>query len=459
MSAPGRRAASAKGAGGRRTEKRDRQGGLPAHLGRPGPGRIMLKPPPHAGQARLLALLEAYRFVFACCGRRFGKTLILLQYMLRQAVNRGGINAWWVDAIHYLAKRAFRLMERVVLASSLARPEGVSKSELRIELITGSVLEFHSAERGDRLRGEGVHLACLNEASLIKAGLWYEALYPMLTDTGGQAAFAFTPQGQGHWTYKEFLKGRTDSEPDHACIQLPTSANPHVDGRFIEAARRDLPAETFRQEYLAEFLPDSSGVFRGVDACVAGVLDSPHDVPVAGPYVGGLDLAKHQDYTVLDILDARGRLAWHERMNRLDWPVMKARVVEAAKRYRAHLWVEANGVGDVVVDDLRAAGVSLTAWTNTNQAKQAVIQGLMAALEQRLVSFPDIAELLVELRAFEYDRLPSGAIRYSAPEGMHDDEVMALSLAVAAWRAARKRPTEDGWLGGVDTEQLLQEAA
>ena len=414
------------------------------------PGVIKLKPQPHSGQLKLLKLLEAHRFVLATCGRRFGKTLFLLLYMLRFAINNPGINGWWIDAIQYLAKRAFRLMEKAVRNAGLATDGGISKSELRIELITGSVLEFHSAERGDRLRGEGVHLACLNEASLIKEALWYEAVYPMLTDTGGHAAFAFTPQGQGHFTYKLFQDGRNPEKPDYASLQLPTTANPHINPAMVAQAKLDLPNEVYCQEYLAEFRPDSSGVFRNIQACTMGSLDSIHTIPMNGPYVGGLDLAKHEDFTVLSILDARGRLAWHERMQRQDWPVMKARVIDAAKRYKAHLTVEQNHVGDVVLDDLREAGVSCEGFSTTGKSKQGLIQELMIALERALISFPDIPELLTELAIFEYNRMPSGHIQYSAPQGAHDDEVMALALAVHGFTRMSKLH-KPGWLqNGLD---------
>jgi hypothetical protein len=41
--------------------------------------------------------------------------------------------------------------------------------------------------------------------------------------------------------------------------------------------------------------------------------------------------------------------------------------------------------------------------------------------------------MIAELEAYEAKRLESGAIRYSAPDGMHDDTVMSLALA---WYAA-----------------------
>lgn len=419
------------------------------------PGVIKLRPAPHVGQQQLLATFKEHRFLSACCGRRFGKTLVLLMLMMLLGINKPGMTGWWVDAIHYLAKRAFRMMLKVVLANRLQ--SDYSKSELRIELITGSVIEFHSAERADKLRGEGLDLACLNEASLMKQSLWDEILYPMLTDKGGKAVFAYTPKGMGHWTYRNHQWGLSDDpeRADYGAISLPTSANPIIRPEFITAARRDLPDQSFRQEYLAEFLPDSSGVFRNILACVGGVLDRPQIIPTAGPYVGGLDLAKHNDFTVLFIIDALGRVCWHDRFHRMDWPAMKERVIKAAGRYKAHLLVESNSIGDVVIDDLRAAGVNVTGFATTGQSKQGLIQGLMVALEQNLISFPSIPELLTELQIFEYERMPGGAVRYQAPEGAHDDEVMALALAVKAFRDMGG-PAGRKWLD-LDPEELEAE--
>ena len=119
------------------------------------PAIVRMKPPLHPGQVEFMGLCREYRFALATCGRRFGKTLYLHQDAFRTAVNHAGAKVWWVDPIHYMAKRAFRMMKKPVLGCRLAEPDGVLTSELRIELINGSVIEFHSAERGDRMRGEG----------------------------------------------------------------------------------------------------------------------------------------------------------------------------------------------------------------------------------------------------------------------------------------------------------------
>jgi hypothetical protein len=61
------------------------------------------------------------------------------------------------------------------------------------------------------------------------------------------------------------------------------------------------------------------------------------------------------------------------------------------------------------------------------------------AIQARELSFPE-GPITAELLAFEYQYSRTG-VRYSAPEGMHDDCVDALALAVRR----RTRPGEDVW--------------
>jgi len=80
----------------------------------------------------------------------------------------------------------------------------------------------------------------------------------------------------------------------------------------------------------------------------------------------------------------------------------------------------------------------------TSASKAALVNELAVAFEQQSIQiFPD-AVLLAELVAYSAERLPSGALRYSAPPGQHDDTVMALALALSCVRrglpAARPSP-------------------
>ena len=63
------------------------------------------------------------------------------------------------------------------------------------------------------------------------------------------------------------------------------------------------------------------------------------------------------------------------------------------------------------------------------------------------ISFPDIPELINELSTFTFEQTDGGLIKYSAPDGMHDDIV--ISLALANWACGRSR----GGLHMIDYEE------
>jgi len=64
-----------------------------------------------------------------------------------------------------------------------------------------------------------------------------------------------------------------------------------------------------------------------------------------------------------------------------------------------------------------------------------LVDTLALALEQRTIVLPELDWLLNELEMYSVEIGASGRMRYSAPEGCHDDGVIALALAV--WGASR----------------------
>jgi hypothetical protein len=56
------------------------------------------------------------------------------------------------------------------------------------------------------------------------------------------------------------------------------------------------------------------------------------------------------------------------------------------------------------------------------------MEGLAVAIQSRAIRYPD-GVIVSELEAFEYEYTRTG-VRYAAPEGLHDDAVIALGLAV-----------------------------
>lgn len=305
-------------------------------------------PRPHAGQE--LVLLEARRFNVVDCGRRWGKSTLGIDRLVEVAL-RGQPTAWFSPSYKLLLE-IWRELTRV-LGPVATR---ISSSEHRLELRGGGIVEAWSLVNPDAGRSRRYARVVIDEAAMCPTlgQSWRAAIRPTLADLRGDAWFLSTPQGRNFF-WELWCRGQDPHETEWASWQMPTRSNPFIHPDEIEAARRELPERTFEQEFEAQFLDDSSGVFRRVrDAAQA----RPMAAPVVGhDYVMGVDLAKTHDFTVcivLDVSERPVRMVCLERFNQLDWSIQIERIAALAQRYRARtVVVDKTGVGDPVLEGLQ----------------------------------------------------------------------------------------------------------
>jgi len=282
----------------------------------------------------------------------------------------------------------------------------------------------------------------IDEAASVPKKVWQYVLRPTISQTLGWAVFVSTPKGR-NWFYDLHTRGLDPFENDYASFVFPSKASPYFPESEWEDAKRTLPEDVFRQEYMAEFLEDSAGVFRNVDACLVGDADIPHPGKVRDVVIG-CDVAKHTDFTVLIAMDAEtGRCFAIDRFNQLDWPIQRERILEFVSRYRGRLILDATGLGDPIYDDLKRVYADVEPFKLTAGSKVELIQRLIVAVEQRRITWPGTRgsatvpggaggewdTLTNEMKRFEYVISGAGRISYGAPSGYHDDSVIALALA------------------------------
>ena len=295
-----------------------------------------------------------------------------------------------------------------------------------VTLPGGGTVQIRSADDPDSLRGDGLNFVVIDEAAYIKPAAWTEALRPALSDRKGGAMLISTPRGRNHF-WELYQRGLDEQETEWASFQFPTVSNPFIDPLEIEEAKRTLPELIYMQEYLAEFIDDQGGVFRRVQSAVMDGIDEPEQ---GRQYVAGVDVAASIDYTVVSVFDVEAKRQVHmDRFNRVDYPVLESRLAALYERWNlTNMVVEANSIGRPVIDHLIERGLTIQAFTTTNATKQAIIQNLQSAFEHEDIKIIDDPILIGELLSFEGSRTPSGAYRYSAPDGMHDDCVMSLAI-------------------------------
>jgi hypothetical protein len=285
----------------------------------------------------------------------------------------------------------------------------------------------------DSLRSEGLNFLWVDEGAQIKEEAWNLALRPALMDKKGRAIFTGTPKGH-NWYWQLWSRGQDPKQLDYKSWNYPSQNNPYLDPKEIEDFARDMPKRAYEQEILGLFIEDIGSVFRGVEACVKGTL-KPHSRNKR--YVAGADLAKYEDFTVVCILDDNVHLCAFDRFGELDWVFQRKRIVNLCQQYNARLLIDSTGVGDPVYDELRREQLRVDGYKFTNASKADLIENLSIQIENQAISYPDIPELINELKLYGYETGKTGIIRYGAPEGYHDDIVIALALA--AWQLKKPR--------------------
>jgi hypothetical protein len=310
----------------------------------------------------------------------------------------------------------------------------VEKSNNRIQLTTGGVVDMWSLTNVDSVRGRKYQRVVIDEAAMVPGlgNAWQAVIRPTLSDYRGDAWMLSTPRGRNFF-WECFQRGQAADDGGEWCSwQMPTSTNPYIHPDELAAAKAELPELVFSQEYLAQFLEDSGGVFRRVLDAVRAVpqdeAQSEHE------YVMGVDWGRQNDYTVLTVVDVTTReVAAIDRFNQVDYALQLGRLRGLVERFRPSVIVaEENSIGLPLVEQMQRQDMPVQPFKTTNSSKANIIDALALAFERGEIGLVDDPALLAELQAFEMSRLPSGLTRYAAPEGMHDDMVMALALA---WHA------------------------
>lgn len=390
-------------------------------------------PMPHQGQQTVRSGMK--RFNALCAGRRWRKTTLAMTVALEAAL-AGQHIVWGAPTFDQV---------RVSWAETKKAAAGVlpfKQTEMLMTTPTGGSIKWRSLDDPDNARGHTADGVVVDEAADVVAEAWTEVLRPMLVDTGGWTLLLGTPKGRNwFWRAWEDFAEREDG----SAWQAPTLGAQVVDGRLIRVPHplenpdisfaelldmyATLPERVFRQEILAEFLENAGGVFRGVRDCVAGALEAGPSHP-ARQYVIGIDLAKHNDYTVCVVGDMTDRrVVAFERYNGADWGLQKARIITLAHQWNnALVWMDATGLGDPIYDDLRAAGLRIHPYRLSNASKTALIDNAVLMVEQRQVHFPEVGVLIRELSDYQYERSTYGTLRMNAPQGGHDDAVIAFAL-------------------------------
>lgn len=373
-------------------------------------------PKPHDGQMEVARRAKRYNVIQ--CGRRWGKTTFL-ETLLCQTAIEGFPVGWFAPTYKYIELVWSEVTE--TLRPVIARQSSQSR---RIELTTGGSFEFWTLDSPDPGRSRKYKRIGIDESGFARSLLntWHTAIRPTLTDLKGDAWFVGTPKGRRD--FHELYSYGEQGKPGWMSFRRPTVDNPIIDPAEVEEARLGMPKSAFEQEYLGIPADDGGNPF-GIEA-IGRCFRGWDAIPDGEPVCWGVDLAKSQDWTVAIGLAATGAVVRFERWQGVPWPDTIQRLARLIGPRPA--MVDSTGVGDPIVDMLQRDIPRVEGYHFSSQSKQRLMEGLAHAIQSESIVFADPV-LKSELDSFGYEYTKNG-VRYSAPDGLHDDSVCALALAV-----------------------------
>jgi predicted phage terminase large subunit-like protein len=221
-------------------------------------GAVLLLPRLRADQWAIVQHPAKVKAV--CCGRRWGKSVMSGAVALSAASQ--GARVLWMVPEYKNARPIWRWSEAAcgpLVRRGLVR---LNRTERTIDFPgSGGYLGVYSADNDVAVRGDWFNLAILDEAARIAETTWTEVVQPALADAGGDAILPSTPAGE-NWFWREWQRGQAQMDSEIAAFTAPSSANPspHIQ-RAAELAKKRVPANVYRQEWLAEFVAESTQIF------------------------------------------------------------------------------------------------------------------------------------------------------------------------------------------------------
>lgn len=367
---------------------------------------------------------DKHRFKVINVHRQAGKTTFSVLEVIKKAIEKPGLY-WYVaptyrDAYDIAWKKFNEYIPKELVKAK-------HETRMEIQLLNNSVIQLKGTEEHDKLRGRPIDGVVLDEFSIHQnqKELWLEVIEPSLLRTKGWAMFVGTPKGKNYFW---LLAQEALNNASWLYRKLSVDDTGILSKEEVNEIRLRHDESTFRQEYMCDFLEGEGTVFRNLPYVVADCLSGKL---LGRSYQMGVDLARKEDFTVITVVDRMSlHTVYQDRFNQIDWPLQKARIESTYRKYDCvKAVIDSTGVGDPIVQDLQREGLNIEPYQFTQMSKEKLIDHLSILIDKQKIKVPDLPELVKELKIFGFEKSENGRVKYSAPDGFHDDCVISLALA------------------------------
>ena len=228
--------------------------------------RVQLPYTPRPLQAVVHEALDKYRWGVIVCHRRFGKTVLAINHLIKGALLCKKIRPQfsYIAPTYTMGKR--NAWDYLKEFSEPVPGREFNETELRVNFPNGAQVKIFGADNPDSLRGIYHDGVVFDEYGLMEEAVWTEVVRPALADRQGWALFLGTPAGKNQfyeiadkaqrkkdWYFAEYRASRTNVLPAHE----------------LEASAQDMTHDEYLQEYECSFEASIKGAIYGNEVRVA----------------------------------------------------------------------------------------------------------------------------------------------------------------------------------------------
>ena len=375
--------------------------------------------------------------------RQVGKSVLIANLLLYYAINYKGTKNYVLSPTLKQGKNIYKSIINAISGCGIIKSKNAT--DLFITLINGSSISIKSAEQKESLRGETcTGILCIDECAYISSEV-YNIVKPWCDFHKAVTLMVSTPFVKSGFFWEYYNHGLNK---EYNCVSIDWSDEKYQDDMdFIlppsklEEYKKLLPKNVFLTDYLGIFIDDDGTVFTDFKKCI-----NKNEIKDSDKLYLGIDWAAgvESDDTVIVAFNQYGQQVYLDYFNKLTPTQQIDRIEKFIVQYKNQIVVvqtELNSLGTPLTDFLKNRSQIKTiinkfvGFNTTNQSKNAIVQNLQIAFEQKEIEILEDEKQSRELATYtaEYNAKTRN-VSYNAPNGLHDDICIAMMLAYDAYK-------------------------
>ena len=375
--------------------------------------------------------------------RQVGKSVLIANLLLYYAINYKGTKNYVLSPTLKQGKNIYKTIINAISGCGIIKSKNAT--DLFITLINSSSISIKSAEQKESLRGETcTGILCIDECAYISSEV-YNIVKPWCDFHKAVTLMVSTPFVKSGFFWEYYNHGLNR---EYNCVSIDWSDEKYQDDMdFIlppsklEEYKKLLPKNVFLTDYLGIFIDDDGTVFTDFKKCI-----NKNEIKDSDKLYLGIDWAAgvESDDTVIVAFNQYGQQVYLDYFNKLTPTQQIDRIEKFIVQYKNQIAVvqtELNSLGTPLTDFLKNRAQLKTiinkfvGFNTTNQSKNAIVQNLQIAFEQKEIEILEDEKQSRELATYtaEYNAKTRN-VSYNAPNGLHDDICIAMMLAYDAYK-------------------------